>query len=205
VQGGEKHIISFVSGHGELAAPNRNDAQRLAWLDSLRRQSEAKANLVALGVAEAAHWQEKNQFTDALDDAGFAPERGNYYEYFAASEGPVQRRNAQTLAATPYRIVGPDEAAHPGLAVKTFAETKCPLTVMDASGGTAAHLGLFGQGESAGFLFVAAGNIDDDPDLDCWSIASFNRRTASGDVIPAGTPYHEQKDVPDPSDHPQFQ
>src|SRR5439155_12371974 len=45
------------------------------------KQSEAKANLKALYMAEKAYFQEKDTYHSNPSVVGFAPERGNRYQY----------------------------------------------------------------------------------------------------------------------------
>ena len=45
------------------------------------KQSEAKANLKALYMAEKAYFQEKDTYDSNPSVVGFAPERGNRYQY----------------------------------------------------------------------------------------------------------------------------
>ena len=55
-------------------------------------------------------------------------------------------------------------------------------------------LGFSGAGSEQHFTAYALGKVDDDPEFDCWSISSIDRKSAAGVVIPAGVPHHEKAD-----------
>ena len=60
--------------------------------------------------------------------------------------------------------------------------------------GSDAGLGVSGAGADAIFVGYAAGNVDDDDDWDCWSIATIDRHASGGQFIPAGEPWNERSD-----------
>ena len=164
---------------------------------SRAKMSEATANLMAVQTAETSYQLEHSAFSPDLATIGFQPEHGNRYAYFLAPSGPSERRGA-TASPPPAHpvIIDVDTAGHPGRhAFATFADTGCPLTVSRADGGPPLTLGVSGAGDQAAFLAAAAGNVDNDATVDCWSISSVTRRTTKGATIAAGKPFHEQDDV----------
>lgn len=164
---------------------------------------EARANLKSLYTCQMAWYQEKDAYSEDLRLVGFLPELGNRYTYFAAPSGyvltPADRRGSSP--APSYSIVATDPLSRklPG-PFETFAKTGCPLTPATLPDGTRAGLGVTrspGAESSAPSVFIgaAAGDIDGDSTLDCWSIATVDRVTASGETISAGQPYNELDDV----------
>lgn len=157
--------------------------------------AEARANLKAAYTAEKAYYQEKDTYSDRVMDIGFWPERGNRYAYFFAESGPVARRSKagdEVGSNADAVIIGPDELVFPKARVFTSVKaTGCPVTF---AGGTTQKFGVTPsyQGE---FVILAAANLDDDADLDCWSIASFSRIGPDGRGVPSGEPLREKADL----------
>src|SRR5438309_759825 len=58
------------------------------------KQSEAKANLKAVFVAEKSFMQEKERYSALVTEVGFSPERNNRYAYYLVSGGPLVDRSA---------------------------------------------------------------------------------------------------------------
>jgi len=75
------------------------------------------------------------------------------------------------------------------------AGTGCPVTPGKDLAGNPVGVGVWGTRPNEVFIALAAGNLDDDPMLDCWTIASMPRVDANGDLIPEGTPHREQDDT----------
>jgi hypothetical protein len=165
---------------------------------------EAKANLKALFTWERAWYQEKDAYSEDLGLVGFAPELHNHYTYFAAPTGrvltAVERRGSVTPLPS-HSIIAADPASGRFRGTfETFAQTGCPLTTVTLPDGTRAGLGVTRSPGAAPtdpgvFIGAAAANIDGDPTLDCWSIATVDRVTATGETISMGQPYNELNDV----------
>lgn len=162
------------------------------------KQSEAKSNLEALYTAERSYAMEHGDaFTSDMVAIGFSPERGNRYAYFLAPSGPTEVRSGvqASIPAHPV-ILGVDRFKfEDARALPTVAATHCPVALQRSDGGPSLQVGLSGSGASAAFVAVAAGNIDGDPTLDCWSISNVARVTSKGKTIPAGQPFNDQDDV----------
>lgn len=158
--------------------------------------SEAKSNLNSLYVSQQSYRREMGSYLANAPKIGFQPERGNRYAYFLVGEGPVQWRNLADLQSIPeYSIIGADSHAHPGLKVPTsWRATSCPLTPAVGADGQQHGVGISGSDDTQIFVAAAVSNLDGDAELDCWSIASVDRTSASGETIPAGQPHHEQAD-----------
>jgi len=169
----------------------RADAQRF---QAASRSAEARSYLNALYMAQTFYRREMGRYSEDFKEIGLEPERGNHYAYFAAEKGAVQLRRAAVLPKmTSFSIVAADEHAHPKRAAPlSLKAAGCPLTL--GEDGTARGLGVTGEGADQQFIGYAIGNVDDDPDFDCWSIATFARKTKSGETIPAGQVLHEKSD-----------
>jgi hypothetical protein len=99
--------------------------------------------------------------------------------------GPLGKPNKGSV------ILPPNTERHLDAPVLTsYSGTGCPLTTKTVSG---PPLGGIGPGKST-WLFAAAGNIDGDPDLDCWSLSNVDRVGPDGEAISAGYPYQEHAD-----------
>jgi len=161
------------------------------------RQSEAKTNLRFMNTAAKALWAEQDRYSADLRELGFTPERGNRYTYFAHEEGPLERRTTETIATStsPVSVIGADLFKHPkALAVDRFRDTGCPPPSGRYPSGEPVRIGVFGVPPEQHFVGYAVGNIDGDKTPDCWSVATFERVSATGEPIPAGAPYNEVND-----------
>lgn len=142
--------------------------------------------------------------------------RGNRYALFFDASLPVEDRSLAFLPVRPERLggIGADVFVHPkGGVPDTAAATKCPI-----SQGIVGHRGRSGpryswddepeeakqpaapefEGASdTDYLILAAANLDDDETLDCWTIASYDRRLPSGRYVSSYDAFHEQADVPE--------
>jgi type IV pilus assembly protein PilA len=180
---GVRFALSFVKfGHREIS-------------------SEVKSNLKALYTAQRAYLQEKDRYGQRLQEIGFEPERGNRYAYFLLSSGPIALREAAVEPRLSEAvIVWSDRYRIKNAPAPTdFAGTGCPLTPGKDEAGRPLGVGVWGTFPHAHFIAAAAANLDRDPTLECWSIASMPRVDAYGNTIPAGQPYLEQADLSQPT------
>jgi type II secretory pathway pseudopilin PulG len=58
-------------------------------------------------------------------------------------------------------------------------------------------LGVQGQCPDCQITIACAANIDNDPQIDVWSVSSVDRVGRHGQPIPAGTPYNDFNDMTD--------
>ena len=154
------------------------------------KQSEAKANLKALWTAEMAYRQEKDIFSTDVGKVGFEPERGNRYQYNALgnSQANLEQRTGTLADPTPGRD---------GIAVDVF---KYAVSGQFVSGAYLCDPGAFGGAAAPLFVGGAQGQIDEDLQLDVWTISTADRAAERsclglGTTVPAGTPYNEYDDV----------
>jgi type IV pilus assembly protein PilA len=162
-----------------------------------RCPSAVKSDLKALYVTQKSYLQEKDRYSADFASIGFAPERRNRYAYFSVPVGPVQRRDRPELEEQgPYSIIAADRHAFPKYPVpNSFYMTGCPLTPALDKTGKRLGLGVWGDSGDMIFVAAAAGNLDEDSQLDCWSVASVDRVSATGEKIDAGQPHCEASDL----------
>jgi type IV pilus assembly protein PilA len=175
-------------------------APALMMRDMIRsKQAEAKANLKAMLTAETAFHAEKERFSTLVDEIGFYPERNNRYAYFAGPGPSLQVRSG---------AVAQQRQTDTGIEIDSFKfndRTTVELMQINSAPtispcGNVPVVGLGGPGGTQGWTGAARGQIDADPTLDFWSIASFDRigRGASCNDTgpnPAGEPMNETNDV----------
>lgn len=157
-----------------IAVPNFMKYQARA------KQSEVKSNLKAAYNAEKAFYEESKAFSLHPEQVGFAPERGNLYLYAFAVKGPVAPNTG--APAKDAMAVGIDTQKFPTMS-NELALNAIPREVAD-------KIGVSGQCPECDFTIGAAGNIDNDPTMDVWTISSVDRPGA-----PAGTPFNEVNDL----------
>jgi len=162
-------------------------------------QAEAKSGLRHLSVAQLSHQQERGSFSDDLAEIDFHVERGNRYAYFGSSLGEVERRDqAELVSKRPLSTIQVDSFLRPKLKDSVpdrFADTGCPASREPGIHGLPIPLGVSGISSEERFLVYAAANLDQDPTLDCWSIASFDRVDPKGESIPAYEAHQDQSDI----------
>jgi hypothetical protein len=56
-------------------------------------------------------------------------------------------------------------------------------------------VGVFGKCPDCTFVGACAGNLDDDPTLDIWSISTGDRTMANGEKVPSATLYNHVNDL----------
>ncbi len=177
-------VVAIIGILAAIAIPN------FIKFQARSKQSEAKANLKALFTAEKAYFQEKDSFSPYVGIIGFAPERGNRYQYnlngTGSTSSDVRTGTTPSTAATAEAIAIDTFKFPDAYTVASFAAMKCaqaPFTTTAATGS---------------FLAGAQGNIDNDATTDQWSIASYGRTTSGCDAdtnVGSGDPANEQNDV----------
>ncbi|HWE25902.1 MAG TPA: prepilin-type N-terminal cleavage/methylation domain-containing protein [Myxococcales bacterium] len=129
------------------------------------KQSEAKANLKALFVAEKSFIQEKEKYSALISQIGLSPERNNRYAYYLASGGPLEDRSGAA-------IVSVDGAN--GISVDTFKFPDAdpdPADWPTSCGQTPAVV----DPPTPSFTGGAAGDVDTDDTIDHWTISDQSR------------------------------
>ena len=165
-------------------------------------QSEARQGTKSLFTCYMATFQETDTFVADSKVIGFMPERGNRYAWFLEETGPLQHRklatNEEGAPDAGYAIIGHDAYRFPGEELTSAAMTRCPITPGKDPEGRWLRLGAT-PGKKGGFIALAARHLPDSvtgrsDSYDCWTIASMDRVTSEGKVIPAGEPFSETPD-----------
>jgi hypothetical protein len=172
----------------------------LVGMNKRSRAQEAQVNLRDFSTRAAL--QDRVDRITSFDRFISSYSAGRYTYFMAAGAptgaappldqgGPTARPPAGAV------VLPPDVKQYPDVAKPaTFAETRCPLTLAGELG-PLPGLGIWAAGHGYGtdaWVFAAAGNVDGDAALDCWSISNVPRRTSSGEAVAAHVPLHEKAD-----------
>ncbi len=161
------------------------------------RYAEARSNLKTIHIHQKAFDYKLDRYARRIHELGLELERGNRYAYFLLPSGPIELRDGAVETRNEEAVIlWADRSMHPNAPGPTDAAgTGCPVTLGKDLPGNPVGVGVWGTRPNEVFIALAAGNLDDDPMLDCWTIASMPRVDANGDPIPEGTPYREQDDT----------
>lgn len=157
--------------------------------------NEPQRNLRSAGLNAMSVYHRHQRYEGRVGELKFASYGGNRYAYYFASAGPLAYRSGGEALPCPDCVgVQVDSHRHPTAALHaTYAATGCPLTTAAVPPfESMPDLGVRNRPGAEAWLFAAAGNLDDYPSLDCWSIASYDRLDSRGRVIPALDVYQEQ-------------
>ena len=170
-------VVAIIGILAAIAIPN------FIKFQARSKQSECKTNLKRLSDSERAFFLEHQRFTSQLSELGFTVERGNRYAYFAGPGTQENRSQASAVASPTDTQIGVDQFRFGG---RAFTEQDVPASLVP---------GVSGACPDCQFLAVCVGTIDNDATLDVWSVSTAERRSPSGDVIPAGVPFNDLNDV----------
>ncbi|MDP2269121.1 MAG: hypothetical protein Q8K32_00235 [Archangium sp.] len=148
----------------------------------LPKDHECRSNLRQIAGKQFAFFSEHQRYAIHPVELGFVPSQGNRYLYLFNSEGPLTRRDE--LASPPHGEsvgYGPDSKRRPVLLEDLLA--KLPTEIRST-------VGLSGTCPSCEVTIACVGNLDEDPDVDVWTISTADRAGAS-----RGTPIHHLKDL----------
>jgi type IV pilus assembly protein PilA len=161
---------------------DREQEQRLKQQVAQREalQAECLTNLKGFFAAEM---KLEKGFDPLISQTNFTPLRGNRYAYFVGP-GPMEDRSGP-------RATGSEQAQAIGVDTHRWPALR-PITREDLPFDVASAIGL--SKECCNITIVCAGNIDDDPGLDVWSVSSKDRRDRQGRASHAGWPLHEVDD-----------
>lgn len=194
-------VVAIIGILAAIAIPNFMKFQARS------KQSEAKSNLKALFTAERSFFQEKDRYTDFIDEVGFAPERGNRYTYVNAAAAVYESRSTVEL-------VKADPSQDTAITVDSFKFPGTTTNPAPSGFGAAAYATTGGAAPTypagvdpattcpnCNFAGYAAGNVDNEAvGIDAWVIASTNATMTSvcGNTDTAavgGSPYNILDDV----------
>lgn len=195
-------VVAIIGVLAAIAIPN------FIKFQARSKQSEAKANLKAIYTAQKAYFAENDKYSREMGKIGFSPERGNRYAYrLATTCTTTEARTANATAAPTADCIGMDVARYGGTVnVPTATETPGVVTYVNPLAGLNVTAGVTTGANSAisDFAADAIGNIDNDPEVDWWFIASVqstiaagacNEATDPGTENPSGTAFNILNDV----------
>lgn len=131
---------------------------------------------------EFAFQSERLRYTTHPHELGFAPGTGNRYLYLFDREGEVTRRDGKPSPPPEASVgYGPDTSKRE-VTVEDLLP-KLPTSVRD-------ELGLQGTCPECQLIVGCVGNLDEDADVDIWTIATFDRPGAA-----RGTPLRIVSDL----------
>jgi type IV pilus assembly protein PilA len=174
------------------------------------KQSEAKANLKALFVAERSYYLEANTYTASFPQCGFSVERGNRYAYtigvgFFGLE--LRWAVSSLIFGSPGTVneISVDFFKYPTAVILPPPVPPLTITFDPASvvtGFPAMDVSTCPAAPSCNWIATAAGNIDSDVTIDTWFISNVDAsgvtapgRDANNTAAPAGEPQLSNNDV----------
>ena len=208
-------VVAIIGILAAIAIPN------FIRFQARSKQSEVKSNLKSLFTSQRSYFQEKDRYHQEISIIGFNPERGNRYAYYNGGDGAgpfydrsqangqeirAQFATAVTIDVFKYEAfrLAPGDRPAAGIGNAAFI---LPQGV-NANMPTGSCTGVENFPQNAAidnFSSCAAGQIDNDADLDEWFIASVdathggdcpNTLAASNDDrAPAGEPFNTYNDV----------
>jgi type II secretory pathway pseudopilin PulG len=155
-------LILCLAGVAAISAP------KFMRFQDRSRQSECKAQLRAVAVAEQALYAENQRYTTRWAELNLSVEKGNRYQY----------------------RVGPGPLAEEGLSVDVLAHpAPTPPELDDAiPREVRAELGLKGTCPACVLTASCVGNLDDDLTLDVWSVTLSFKKEPGGYSASGGFP-----------------
>jgi type IV pilus assembly protein PilA len=188
-------VVAIIGILAAIAIPN------FIKFQARSKQGEAKSNLKGLFTAQRAFFQEKDRYSEAVQEIGFTPERGNRYKYVnGATCSDEQRVTKDVTKTTTNNCIEVDTFKYTSSAADPTASKGTPA--WSTQGGTdPVYPGTSGTCPSCNFAGLAAGNVDNESTgIDTWMIASKDA-TMTADcgntdtAAPAGNPFNTYNDV----------
>ncbi|HKB76711.1 MAG TPA: prepilin-type N-terminal cleavage/methylation domain-containing protein, partial [Myxococcales bacterium] len=156
-------VVAIIGILAAIAIPN------FIKFQARSKQSEAKANLKASFTAMKAFFQEKDRYSDKVQEIGFVPERNNRFAYFLNATGTLSSRSTAVetyTAGGADTSIGVDEFK--GYAALTYAASGCTGVANNAAG-------PWTDAGGQQYTVLARGNVDSDTVLDVWTISTGSR------------------------------
>jgi len=184
-------VVAIIGILAAIAIPN------FIKFQARSKQSEAKANLKASFTAMKAFFQEKDRYSDKVQEIGFVPERNNRFAYFLNATGT---QSSRSTAVETYTAGGADTSIgvdeFKGYAALTYAASGCTGVANNAAG-------PWTDAGGQQYTVLARGNVDSDTVLDVWTISTGSRdfgATATAPCTMTGTnaggePANNENDV----------
>lgn len=144
-------------------------------------ESECMSNLRVWFAAESAWYEERREYSSDFGAIGFGPERLNRYLYTDDPLGPF----GDQASSSRYTVIAPShDRGHP------LRFVDIPARV---AGGEI--VGVTGTCPDCRASAVCVAQLDDDDEVDVWSISTVDRIDEVTDaIVVAGVPFHERSD-----------
>lgn len=143
-------------------------------------QSECKSELKAWFTAQRSYLQERDRYADDVVKLEYRPDSTAKAIIVWSPTAPLMHRDAGAELAKAGGLL-------PDGPTTTLGSTQIPVEV---AGGVA--LGVFPKCPGCAATAICLKELDDDPQLDIWSVSTVRRLLRSGEEIPAGQPFNEQ-------------
>lgn len=193
-------VVAIIGILAAIAIPN------FIKFQARSKQGEAKTNLKSAFTAQKSYFSEKDTYNSLIGVVGFQPERGNRYAYRMEAAGALEDRSAATTVAGAYNGVEVDSFRFTTIAAVDPAVVNGGTVTWTGQGGATCEAPGTNMGVDVGaigsFTVQAAGNADNDNDIDGWTISSCSgvavvavAGCAEADNIAPGTPYNVYNDV----------
>jgi len=131
------------------------------------KQMECKTAVKSAYVAEKSYFAEHDRYSENPEEVFFTSDGTRSVLLFSNEGKPVGRG------------ANPDQLAQ---AIQVHAN---------------GPLGVRGQCPKCAITIACGANVDNDEQVDVWTISTDDRKTASGKSIPAGQPFNDYNDVTD--------
>ena len=191
-------VVAIIGILAAIAIPNFTKFQARS------KQGEAKANLRGWFTTQRSYLQEKGAYVESPKVLGFAPERGNRYAYYFASDMKCEERKSDgSITAPASALVNcftVDEAKH-------LSGTPTPTPeklsfVWSGQGDDPKAPGLSGSCPGCNIDAFAAGNVDNETvGVDTWYVSTKDAQVSAAPcgneelVAVAGVPYQTFNDA----------
>jgi len=156
-------VVAIIGILAAIAIPN------FIKFQARSKQSEAKANLKASFTAMKAYYQEKDKYSNFVQDIGFVPERNNRFAYFFNNTTVLLSSRATAIETYAGGETGIGVDQFKGYAAIAYGSSPCTGTGMTDAAQWA------DAATSSQYTVFAIGNVDGDTDLDRWSISTGSR------------------------------
>jgi type IV pilus assembly protein PilA len=212
-------VVGIIGILAAIAIPN------FIRFQAKSKQAEARTSMKAIFTGQRSRFGERDRYSSAIGEIGFAPERGNRYFYdlgplaggfggCGATPAALEPRTAATIAPGSYQGAAADELRYgPNYSTATLLAgnaTGFGTVTFIVSGGSAAAVPADQVGydiancPTCDFAACAVGNVDNDSASDVWYIGSQFSQLAAANCAeatpaglrePGGQPLNSKSDV----------
>ena len=132
------------------------------------KQVECKTNLKVAFAAQQSYFAQKKQWATSAEELAFAPTNTRYL-YRVGPESVVLPNMPNVVSGLALEVGYPK-----GFEEQLGSHGQCPDTCV--------------------VTMACAGNVDNDPTIDVWSVSS-QQRVLKGETVPPGVPHNDRDDV----------